>query len=179
MYTRNASAATLLRSVYSRDLAGRITGIDGSAVGDDPLANDWTYTYNAFDWLLSADNAGPGANLDETFTYAPNGNLLTRTRGNLTLTYPSGAAARAHAPTKINGLTIGYDANGNMVSDASTSTFDSPFLRMPSDRRTCPSERRQSDTSLSPLECRGQRGARKSCSCSRICPCRLTPACRS
>ncbi|MCO5160521.1 MAG: hypothetical protein M9939_05260 [Mesorhizobium sp.] len=36
---------------------------------------DWTYTYNNLDWLLSATNAGNAA-LSETYTYSTTGNLL-------------------------------------------------------------------------------------------------------
>ncbi|MCO5160519.1 MAG: HECT domain-containing protein [Mesorhizobium sp.] len=53
---------------------------------------DWTYSYNNLDWLLSATNAGNAA-LSETFTYSATGNLLTRTR-------LSGASGRVTAASQ-------------------------------------------------------------------------------
>lgn len=105
------NGAKLLDNVYTRDLAGRISRIDGLTPADS-----WVYTYNSLDWLLSADNLGDRS-LSETYTYASNGNLLTRSRLTGAFTYPSGSAARAHAPSKLGTQTLGYDGNGNMTAD--------------------------------------------------------------
>jgi RHS repeat-associated protein len=111
--TTAPGSVVLIDSTYTRDLAGRITAIDGPAATDD-----WTYAYNHLDWLMSADNSGDNA-LDETFAYSPSGNLLSRTRLAGTFTYPAGTAARPHAPTYLGAAAIGYDANGNMLADGS------------------------------------------------------------
>lgn len=96
-------------------LLARITAVKGAATLDD-----WTYTYNHRDWLMSATNGSSVAALDETFTYQPNGNLVSRTRlGADTFTYPAATEARPHAPIKLGAATIGYDANGNMLADGS------------------------------------------------------------
>jgi RHS repeat-associated protein len=96
---------------YTRDLAGRITSINGLAASED-----WSYTYNHLDWLLSADNLGDNS-LDETFVYSPSGNLISRTRLAQAFSYPAGTAARPHAPIKLGAVDISYDANGNMTAD--------------------------------------------------------------
>jgi RHS repeat-associated protein len=106
-------ATVLFDNIYTRDLAGRIRAINGVAATDD-----WTYSYNHLDWLMSTNNAGNNR-LDETFAYAPNGNLLSRTRLADAFTYPSGWHPRPHAPVKLGATTIDYDANGNMTADGS------------------------------------------------------------
>jgi hypothetical protein len=72
--TKQANGTVLLAASYTRDDAGRITVIDGPG-----LADDWVYTYDHLDQLLTADNAGDNA-LDETFVYSTTGNLISRTR---------------------------------------------------------------------------------------------------
>ena len=57
----------LLKGEYTRDNAGRITVIDAPG-----LADDWVYTYDHLDQLLSADNAGDNA-LDEHLDEAETG----------------------------------------------------------------------------------------------------------
>lgn len=114
--TRNAAGSIILSSTYTRDLAGRITAIDGGAAGDPSTAHDWTYVYNKHDRLLSATN-GSVAALSESFTYQPNGNLVSRTRLAGSFTYPAASADRPHAPTKLGAATISYDANGNVTCD--------------------------------------------------------------
>jgi RHS repeat-associated protein len=103
----------LMDTSYVRDLAGRITAIDGLTAQED-----WTYSYNHLDWLTSANNLGDNT-LDETFVYSPSGNLISRTRLAHAFTYPAGTAARPHAPIKLGAVDIGYDANGNMAADGS------------------------------------------------------------
>ena len=109
--TKQANGTVLLKGSYARDNAGRILSIDGPG-----LADDWVYTYDHLDQLLTADNAGDNA-LDETFVYSTTGNLISRTRLGQAFTYPAATDPRPHAPTLLGATPIGYDANGNMVSD--------------------------------------------------------------
>ncbi|MCV3243118.1 RHS repeat-associated core domain-containing protein [Mesorhizobium sp. ZC-5] len=122
--TKSGNGSVLFNTVYTRDAAGRITAINGAAAVDD-----WTYTYNHRDWLLSANNAGNNA-LDEVFSYSANGNLLSRDRltdfGKGDFTYPAMTSAKPvgglpgpHAPTKLGAATFVYDSNGNLTSDPS------------------------------------------------------------
>ena len=100
-----------MQNFYTRDVAGRIQSINGSRVRDD-----WTYTYDDLDRLLTATNAGD-ATRTETFTYAVNDNMLSRTRMNGTYAYPAGTAPRPHAPISIGARAFAYDANGNTLTD--------------------------------------------------------------
>jgi len=109
--TVNAASTPLMDNTYTRDLAGRITAISGLTPSEG-----WTYSYNALDWLMSADNAGT-ASLDETFSYSVSGNLLSRSRGAYVFTYPAGTATRPHAPLMVKGTSVTYDANGNTLND--------------------------------------------------------------
>ena len=109
--TTRPGGAKVLDTTYTRDLAGRITAIDGINANED-----WTYGYNTLDWLTSATNAGD-ASLSETFTYDIPGNLLTRTRGGIAFTYPAGTGIRPHAPMTLGARTFAYDANGNTAAD--------------------------------------------------------------
>ncbi|EUB98023.1 RHS repeat-associated core domain containing protein-containing protein, partial [Rhizobium sp. CF080] len=109
--TTAKGTTVLMDNQYTRDKLGRIKTIVGLTTSDS-----WTYAYDDLDRLTSADNAGNNA-LDETYSYSSTGNLLSRTRIAGTYTYPAGAAIRPHAATQIGTKPIGYDANGNMVSD--------------------------------------------------------------
>ncbi|WP_165909505.1 RHS repeat-associated core domain-containing protein [Shinella sp. JR1-6] len=104
-------ATVLMENQYGRDLLGRITTITGATASDS-----WTYAYDDLGRLVTADNAGDNT-LDETFTYAPNGNLLSRTRVSGAYVYPDGTAVRPHAATQIGAKTLSYDGNGNLLSD--------------------------------------------------------------
>jgi RHS repeat-associated protein len=114
----------ILDNAYTRDLAGRIGRIDGLT-----LADSWVYSYNSLDWLLSADNLGDNS-LDETFSYATNGNLLTRSRLAGAFSYLAANGPLAHAPNKLGSQTLGYDGNGNMVSDGSRTLSWDPANRL-------------------------------------------------
>uniref|UniRef100_UPI002477DC7C RHS repeat domain-containing protein n=1 Tax=Neorhizobium tomejilense TaxID=2093828 RepID=UPI002477DC7C len=110
--TTAKGSTVLMDNQYTlRDKLGRIRTITGLTPADS-----WTYAYDDLDRLISADNAGDNG-LDETYSYSATGNLLSRTRIAGTYTYPAGTAVRPHAATQIGAKTIGYDANGNMVSD--------------------------------------------------------------
>ncbi|TIQ16783.1 MAG: RHS repeat-associated core domain-containing protein, partial [Mesorhizobium sp.] len=104
-------AVVLLDNQYARDFIGRITGTTGLTASDS-----WTYGYDSADRLTASDNLGDNT-LDETFVYAANDNLTSRTRVAGTYVYPSASAARPHAPTAVGAKTLAYDANGNMTSD--------------------------------------------------------------
>ncbi|MFB9978214.1 RHS repeat-associated core domain-containing protein [Mesorhizobium kowhaii] len=103
-------ATVLLDDQYARDTLGRIIAITGRTPADS-----WTYVYDGADRLTSSNNAGNNA-LDENFVYAANDNMTSRTRVG-TYVYPSGGAARPHAPVTVGAKTLAYDANGNMTSD--------------------------------------------------------------
>jgi YD repeat-containing protein len=114
--TVNASGVRLLASSFTRDLAGRITTVNGVTPADN-----WTYAYDTLDRLTTATNAGD-ATQSEVFTYAANDNLLSRTRNPLgslapagtapyVYTYPAGSGLRPHTPTSVAGRAFTYDAN--------------------------------------------------------------------
>lgn len=109
--TTAKGAVVLLDNQYARDFIGRISGTTGLTASDS-----WTYGYDKADRLTSSDNLGDNT-LDETFVYAANDNLTSRTRVAGTYVYPLASAARPHAPTAVGAKTLAYDANGNMTSD--------------------------------------------------------------
>jgi RHS repeat-associated protein len=114
-------ATMLLYESYARNPAGQITTLNAAN-----NSNDWTYTYDYLDRLVRAESGN--ANLTEDFTYAANGNLLSRAKasGTLSFSYPSGTSIRPHAPTSVGGANVTYDANGNMLSDGTrTLVWDS------------------------------------------------------
>ncbi|MER8753353.1 hypothetical protein NKH57_29745, partial [Mesorhizobium sp. M1050] len=74
--TTTLGATTMLDRQYTRDSLGRITNIAGLS-GTGP--NSWNYVYDNADRLISADNLGDNT-LDETFAYAANDNMISRTR---------------------------------------------------------------------------------------------------
>ncbi|NSZ15606.1 toxin TcdB middle/N-terminal domain-containing protein [Agrobacterium vitis] len=109
--TRDSAGNRLLGASYSRDAAGRITSID-----EDGTANDWTYTYDRFGRVATAIRANNPA-YSETFAYADNDNLISRSRLAGSFVYPSAGSARPHAPTSLNGVAFSYDPNGNLTKD--------------------------------------------------------------
>ncbi|BCG82304.1 RHS repeat-associated core domain-containing protein [Mesorhizobium sp. 113-3-3] len=117
--TTALGAATLMDRQYTRDALGRITSIVGASA-----PGSWNYVYDNADRLISADNLGDNT-LDETFVYAANDNMLSRTRVAGTYVYPAASAARPHAPVTVGANAMAYDANGNLTSDGSrTLTWD-------------------------------------------------------
>ncbi|MBD9623998.1 hypothetical protein IB279_13705 [Ensifer sp. ENS06] len=107
--TTAKGGTVLMDNKYTRDLTGKVKTITGITANDN-----WVYDYDPRGRLVKAEN--PGGSLGETFTYADNGNLTSRSRVG-TYVYPAANGVRPHAPTLIGGATIGYDSNGNMVSD--------------------------------------------------------------
>ncbi|MER9683884.1 hypothetical protein NKJ23_32240 [Mesorhizobium sp. M0184] len=117
--TTAKGATILLDDQYAHDLLGRITGTTGLNGSDS-----WTYGYDKADRLTSSDNLGNNT-LDETFVYAANDNLTSRTRVTGTYIYPAATSPRPHAPTAVGAKTLAYDANGNMTADGTrTLTWD-------------------------------------------------------
>ncbi|MFK0689475.1 toxin TcdB middle/N-terminal domain-containing protein, partial [Mesorhizobium sp. IMUNJ 23033] len=111
--TTAKGATILLDDQYARDNLGRITGTTGLTASDS-----WTYGYDNADRLTSSDNLGNNM-LDETFVYAANDNMISRSRVAGTYVYPAASAARPHAPTSVGANAMAYDANGNLTSDGS------------------------------------------------------------
>lgn len=110
---KKADGTGLFSADYIRDLTGRILSID-----EGGTANDWTYVYDSYSRLASAVNAAdPASALSESYSYALNDNLVSRTRLPGSLVYPAATAARPHAPVSVNGVPFAYDANGNLLSD--------------------------------------------------------------
>ncbi|WP_275789082.1 RHS repeat-associated core domain-containing protein [Pararhizobium gei] len=111
--------SVLLRSAYVRDQTGRILSINGLGT-----LNDWVYTYDGFGRIAGAVNAGDPA-YSETFTYAANDNLLSRSRLTGSFVYPAASAAHPHAPVSLGTTAFTYDDNGNLLTDGTrTFTYD-------------------------------------------------------
>jgi YD repeat-containing protein len=109
--TKDAALANINSVTYTRDAAGRIL----TAVSS-PTAENWTYTYDKLDRLLTSVNTSDtGAN--RSFTYDAAGNILTNS-GIGTYTYPAQGptAVRPHAQTAAGASNFTYDANGNMLT---------------------------------------------------------------
>ncbi len=125
--TRTAGNVVLFNAAYGRDAMGKIT-----AACDNPAtlpqncnassSKEFLYVYDELDRLTKVDARVNSR--DEDFAYAPNGNLKSRDKAGVltTFTYPSGSATRPHAPIKVNGADISYDANGNMTRDGVLAT---------------------------------------------------------
>ncbi|QPC95068.1 hypothetical protein GA829_09285 [Mesorhizobium sp. INR15] len=117
--TTARGATVLLDDQYARDSLGRITGTTGLTASDS-----WTYIYDNADRLTSSSNLGD-TTLSESFVYATNDNMTSRTRVAGTYTYPASTAPRPHTPTSVGANAMAYDANGNLTSDGSrTLTWD-------------------------------------------------------
>ena len=112
--TKDVSGITIIDDVYTRDATGRIVAVNGLFSNDD-----WTYSYDDLDRLKTVANASDAAR-SETFTYAANDNMLSRSRNPggafasggaapFAYVYPAGTAARPHAPTSVAGRAFSYD----------------------------------------------------------------------
>lgn len=105
-------AATPIQSyTYTRDFAGRITGIDG-----DRANEDWSYGYDSLDRLLSAANTGAPA-LSQSFSYDLGGKLTSNSSVG-TYAYPTqgSSAFQPHAVSTAGNWSFSYDLNGNQTS---------------------------------------------------------------
>ena len=112
-------ATSLMNQTYTRKTNGQIRTV--TMAGD--LTRSWTYTYDPYGQLISADN-GNGTAEDRTFAYDLAGNL-TRNSGLCATTpdmvYPAAglagpASLHKHAPNTICGGTVNYDGNGNTLA---------------------------------------------------------------
>jgi len=111
---------TIIQSVtYTRDFAGRITGIDGNRLEDD-----WTYSYDALDHLLSAANTNTPV-LSQTFTYDLGGKLTSNSSvGSYVYPAQGSSAVRPHAVSTAGSWSFSYDLNGNQLSRATSGATD-------------------------------------------------------
>jgi len=111
--TTSKGATVLLDEQYARDNLGRITGTTGLTASDS-----WTYVYDNADRLTISTNLG-NTSLSESFVYAANDNMLSRTRVAGSYVYPAVTSPRPHAPISVGANAMAYDANGNLTSDGS------------------------------------------------------------
>lgn len=126
LVTKQSSGTNLINNTYTRDNIGRITAIDGGGLN----FNSWTYTYDGSDRLTSAYSGQYVGPLKEDFTYDTAGNLTQRTHitsataSNVTMVYGN-SNKPPHAISKLNGVAVTYDANGNTLTDGTaTYTWD-------------------------------------------------------
>jgi hypothetical protein len=90
---------------------GRISAVDGSRTNED-----WTYSYDNLDRLLSAANTSTLA-LSQSFTYDAGGNILTNSAiGSYGYPAQGPGAVRPHAVLSAGSSTYSYDANGNQLT---------------------------------------------------------------
>lgn len=109
--TLTGGGERLLRGIYTRDAAGRITEIKTAGTPNET----WTYGYDTLDRLIKATNVGDSAR-EQSFVYAKNGNLTSMKTGDteVAYTYPGAGGVRPHAPRTIGGQTLSWDDNGNL-----------------------------------------------------------------
>jgi RHS repeat-associated protein len=116
------AGSLMMLSRFTRDVTGRITAVNGIRPADN-----WAYTYDDLGRLVTVTNQGDPS-MSETFTYAGNDNLLSRSRNPLgagapagkapyVYTYPAGIGIRPHTPLSVAGRAFSYDANGNLTND--------------------------------------------------------------
>ena len=112
--------STLQQFTYTRDDAGRILTLVSSPSGDN-----WTYTYDALDRLLTATNSADSST-SRTYTYNAAGSIATNSAlGTYSYSTQGPSAVRPHAPTSVGGSSRTYDANGNLTAGAgATLTYD-------------------------------------------------------
>ncbi|MGH6924047.1 MAG: hypothetical protein ACRED5_09935 [Propylenella sp.] len=109
----------LQRLDYQHDAAGRITSVASTRAKES-----WTYTHDTLDRLTFADNLSDNT-LDQTFSYALNGNMLTNNPVVGTYTYGPATGPRPHAQINAGTRSYDYDDNGNALSNGTqTYTWD-------------------------------------------------------
>jgi RHS repeat-associated protein len=111
----SSGATTLLDQNYTRNAKGMITATTSPDVG-----RSWTYSYDALERLISADNQNGTAD-DATYIYDDADNMVFNSKlcaANPNIAYPTQGATsvRPHAPTTICGTPVTYDANGNTTN---------------------------------------------------------------
>lgn len=106
-----AKDTTLASFTYTRDAVGRITSVNGSRTNED-----WTYSYDNLDRLLSAANSNTPA-LSQSFTYDAGGNILSNSAiGSYGYPVQGPNAVRPHAVLSAGTSSFSYDANGNQLT---------------------------------------------------------------
>ncbi len=111
-FVTQKGATIIADGTYTRDDTGRIESINATGTN-----NDWEYTYDGFGRIQKTEYAGDAnSGYSESFTYANNDNLLTRSRLAGSFVYPAATAALPHAPLSLNGLNFTYDDNGNTLT---------------------------------------------------------------
>lgn len=102
---------TLQDITYARAATGRISSVSAVRAEDN-----WTYTYDHLDRLLSATNSGNGS-LSQTFTYDAAHNMLTNSKvGAYAYPVQGAGTVRPHAATQAGSYALTYDAAGNLKS---------------------------------------------------------------
>jgi YD repeat-containing protein len=91
IHSQKAGGAVLQNLGYTHDNAGRITTVESTTDW-----GTWNYTYDNLDRLTFADNIGHDT-LDQSFTYALNGNMLSNSKLG-SYSYPPPTLPRPHAP---------------------------------------------------------------------------------
>jgi len=111
---------TTIQSVaYSRDGAGRITGIDG-----DRAEDDWSYSYDGMDRLLGAINTNVPS-LSRSFTYDLGGKLTSNSVvGSYAYLAQGATALQPHAVQSAGAWTFAYDLNGNQTERSTNAVLD-------------------------------------------------------
>jgi RHS repeat-associated protein len=106
---------TIATVTYARNKDGRVHAVTG------PGAETWAYTYDAAARLEKATSE-TAAN-SQTYDYDNAGNLTKHARSGVAgiAIYP--APGHAHAPKSFNGVSLSYDANGNLTK-AGSRTYD-------------------------------------------------------
>ncbi len=104
--------SNLLNLQYTYDPVGNVKTITDTTNSNQVQ----TFTYDALDRLVAASTNGVGqGQYQESYTYGPTGNLLTKNG----VTYGYSDPAHVHAVTHLTGTQrYWYDANGNMTSRA-------------------------------------------------------------
>jgi RHS repeat-associated protein len=138
---KTAALGSVVNVTRSYDSAGRIAGIQGS-VGAAYVQNA-TFSFDALGNLTARNDSAAGANGAENFCY----DVLNRVRGNApggvcgntftydvygNLTKPGvslsyGTISTNNRLSSINGLTVSYDASGNIVNDGTRSFSYAPY----------------------------------------------------
>jgi RHS repeat-associated protein len=113
-FTTTSGANVRQQSQLTRDAEGKITAITS------PLAHEsWSYVYDDLKRLITAQSQTDGT---QTFAYDYVGNM---TYNSLVggYSYPPAGQPRPHAVSATAAGAFSYDANGNMLTDASGRTY--------------------------------------------------------
>ncbi|WNY27819.1 hypothetical protein [Methanolapillus ohkumae] len=94
---------------YSFDEKGNIIGI-----ADHIVEETQQFAYDDLDRLTSAGSE----TYTQKFVYNPLGSILAHQNGADVILFEYGNGAGIHAPTKVGDSDLIYDANGNLIEDA-------------------------------------------------------------